>query len=378
MSGEAAIDRKPDGLALGRDLGEAIEFQRLLRAENLGGTPERASEIAEQMRETGTYVHSSEELRWGARIAWRNTPRCIGKFYWKALTVRDMRHLTTAQEIFDALVEHLRLAYDDGRVRLLMTVFAARQSGRDGIRILNPQLVRYAGYRGADGEITGDPKSAGFTAFAQHLGWTGAGGRFDVLPLVIQMPGQAPEVFELPEDVAHEVPIAHPHLPWFADLGLRWHAFPSISDQCLRIGGLDYTAAPFSAWYTAAEIGARNLSDPDRYDMLRTVAENMGLDVGNDRSLWKDRALVELTAAVVHSYEQAGVSVIDHHFATRQFVRHEQREQAAGRETPACWDLIVPPISGSATPVWRRRYQPTVVRPNFFDQPGPYYGPREG
>jgi nitric-oxide synthase len=64
-----------------------------------------------------------------------------------------------------------------------------------------------------------------------------------------------------------------------------WHAFPGISDQCLRIGGGDYTAAPFSAWYTAAEIGARNLSDTGRYDMLPQVARGMGLDASTDRTL---------------------------------------------------------------------------------------------
>jgi nitric-oxide synthase, bacterial len=106
--------------------------------------------------------------------------------------------------------------------------------------------------------------------------------------------------------------------------------------------------------------------------MLPAVARGMGLDMSSDRTLWKDRALVELTEAAMHSFDRAGVSIVDHHFATKQFVRHEQREQKAGRATHANWELIVPAIGGPATPVWQRRYQPKIVRPNFYPQPAPW------
>lgn len=45
--------------------------------------------------------------------------------------------------------------------------------------------------------------------------------------------------------------------------------------------------------------------------------------------------------------DQAGVSIIDHHFATKQFVRHEEREHKSGRGCPADWSAIVPATSGS-------------------------------
>lgn len=352
---------------------DALEFFRLLEREELVSDPDRIAQVQAAIDARGTYTHTADELLWGARIAWRNTPRCRGKFYWKALTVRDMRHLESARDVFDALVEHLRLAFGTGKIKLMMTVFAAREPGRAGIRIWNPQLVRYAGHGGPGAGVIGDPETTAFTAAVRALGWTGGtDGRFDVLPLVIQMPGEAPELFELPRDVVHEVALTHPRFPWFADLGLKWHAFPSISDQSLQIGGLEYTAAPFSAWYSAAEIGARNMADTNRYDMLPAVARGMGPDMSSDRTLWKDRAMVELTEAVMHSFDSAGVSIVDHHFATKQFVRHEQREQKAGRATHANWELIVPAIGGPATPVWQRRYQPTVLRPNFYPQPAPW------
>ena len=68
--------------------------------------------------------------------------------------------------------------------------------------------------------------------------------------------------------------------------------------------------------------------------MLRPVAEQMGLDIRTDRSLWKDRAMLELVAAVTHSFDQANVAIIDHHFAAKQFVRHELREQKAAGSRP--------------------------------------------
>jgi nitric-oxide synthase, bacterial len=353
---------------------EAQDFLEQLRTEcgDRGCTSARLAQVRAEIAATGTYQHTEQELTRGCKIAWRNTPRCLGKFYWNALAVRDMRHLSTTGEVFDALVEQLKEAANGGRIRLLMTVFAAQQDGRPPIRIWNSQLVQYAGYRQPDGTVTGDPATADLTRAVEALGWSGRGTPFDVLPIVLQRGDEPPRVYSLPRDAVLEVPITHPELPWLADLGLRWYAFPSISNQRLEIGGLSYPLAPFSAWYTAAEIGARDLSDVSRYNLLPIVAEGMGLNTRTDRTLWKDRAMLELTVAVLHSFDTDGVSLIDHHFASRQFVKHEVREKSTGRPTPANWELIVSPIGGSATPVWERRYEPTILRPNFFDQPAPW------
>ena len=353
---------------------EAEAFLEQLRSEwgERGCTQARLAEVRAQIAATGTYRHTTQELASGCKIAWRNTPRCLGKFYWKALVVRDMRHLPTTGEIFDALVEHLEQATNGGRIRLMITVFTPEQDGQPPIRIWNSQLLQYAGYRQPDGTVIGDPATADFTRAVEALGWTGRGTPFDVLPIVLQRGGEPPTVYQLPSGAVLEVPITHPQLPWLAGLGLRWYAFPSICNQRLEIGGVSYPLAPFSAWYTAAEVGARNLSDVSRYNLLPVIAEGMGLDTSSDRTLWKDRAMVELTAAVLHSFDAVGVSLIEHHFASRQFVNHELREGLAGRATPANWELIVPPIGGSATPVWERRYEPTILRPNFFAQPTPW------
>lgn len=334
---------------------------------------ERLAEVQNNIRQTGTYWHTNEELVYGAKVAWRNSTRCIGRLHWQSLAVRDMRHLSTAEEIFAALVEHIRLATNGGKIQSMMTVFAPQIPGQPGIRIWNPQLIRYAGYRQPDNSIIGDPLHAELTEVIQRLGWKGgAGTSFDILPLVVQLPNHHPKLFQLPHDIVLEVPISHPNYPWFAELGFKWHALPVISNMCLEIGEVSYTAAPFNGWYMGTEIGARNLGDVNRYDMLPVIAKRMGLNMKSDRTLWRDRALIELNVAVLFSFTKHGVTMVDHHTASRQFVLHEKREQQAGRFVPADWGWIVPPISGSATSVFHTPYEDTLLKPNLFYQPAPW------
>ncbi len=230
-------------------------------------------------------------------------------------------------------------------------------------------MIRYAGYRLANGDCLGDPLEIDFTNAALHLGWKGAGTAFDILPLIIQLPGQKPQFFEIPPQYVLEVPIVHPDYAWFAELGLKWYAFPAISNMCLEIGGIRYTSAPFSGWYLETEIATRNFADTNRYNMLPTIAQKMGLNVRSERSLWKDQALVELNKAVLHSYAKKHVTIIDHHTAARQFILHEEREQNAGRKTPTDWRWIVPPLSPSTMSVYHRSYEFVQLKPNWFYQP---------
>jgi len=348
---------------------EASEFLELVRQETGAPGGGRLTEIRSEVQRTGSYRQTFAELEYGARVAWRNSTRCVGRLHWKTLTVRDLRHLDTAAAIFDGIVEHLELATNGGRIRPMISVFAPRQPGRDGIRIWNPQLVRYAGYRQADGSVVGDPMHVEITEAIQALGWRAPGGAFDVLPIVVQLPGQRPEVFELPPEAVLEVPLSHPELAWFEDLGLRWHALPAISDMSVEIGGVSYTAAPFNGWYMGTEIGARNLSDAGRYDLLPEIGRRLGLDMSSERTLWRDRALVELNAAVLHSFKRHGVLLVDHHTASRQFVRHEMNEREACRSVPGNWSWLVPPISGSTSPIFHRRYDDVTNRPSIEHQP---------
>jgi nitric-oxide synthase len=349
------------------DPAEAEDFLRRCYAENprLGPVEPRLAIVRAQIAATGAYVHTTDELSYGAKMAWRNASRCIGRLYWRSLLVLDRRRARTADEIFALLVHHLQTAGRD-RIRPIISVFPAALPGHPYARVWNEQLIRYAGYRAEDGRAIGDPRQEAFTKAMQGFGWRGKGEAFDVLPLAVETPAEGVRLYELPERAILEVPLAHPEYGWFAELGLRWHAVPAISNMRLTIGGVHYPLAPFNGWYMGTEVGARNLADADRYNMLPVVAARMGLDTSHESTLWRDRALVELNRAVLWSFQKAGVKMTDHHTESQRFMAHLQNEAKAGRPVPADWSWIVPPMSGGVTPVFHRYYDEMDLRPAFY------------
>ncbi len=325
----------------------------------------RWSEVLGEIRATGTYVQTFEEIEFGARIAWRNAPKCVGRVSWRNLVVRDRRHVTEPRAIFEECVEHLRAANNGGNIDVVLTVFAPTRPGeRWGPRIWNSQLIRFAGYRQADGTVMGDRANIALTAAIRRLGWTPPEHPtdFDVLPLVIDVPGHEPRLFEFDEADILRVPITHPTAPAIDALGLQWCAVPAISNFRLEIGGVDYGCLPFNGWFMGTEI-ARNLFEPKRYARALPIAEALGLDTSSESTIWRDRAFVELNAAIISSFQQARVTLVDHQTATRQFVIHDMRERRAGRECPAQWSWIVPPSAGSTTPAWAQEMRDFHLTP---------------
>jgi len=71
--------------------GETRAWHRILLCEN--SWPEisarRWLQIEDELERTGTYWQSAEELEYGAKVAWRNSTRCIGRLYLQNLVVRD-------------------------------------------------------------------------------------------------------------------------------------------------------------------------------------------------------------------------------------------------------------------------------------------------
>lgn len=310
-----------------------------------------------------------QELAYACQVAWRNSARCIGRLSWRSLRLLDRRNLTDEDSIFEALVEHIRLATNGGRILPFVSVFASFRGPDSCIRIWNHELISYAGYRAPDGTILGDPLNERITARALELGWDpGERTAFDPLPLIIQIGRRPPRLYEIPRDTILEVRLVHPQYPWFEKLGLKWFGLPAISDMILDAGGVRFPCAPFSGWYMSTEIGARDLGDEFRYNCLPKIAARMGLATSQNRTLWKDRALIELNTAVLHSFDQAGVRIVDHYRASREFIEFCEQESRRGREATADWVWIVPPISGSATEVFHRRFRRVVRKPNFFYQ----------
>lgn len=165
----------------------------------------RWAEIREEVKATGTYTHTYEELAYGAQLAWRNASKCIGRIGWNNMVVRDRRHVTDPDEMFRELEEHLRLGTNSGNLQITMTVFRPKQpKERWGPRVWNPQLVRYAAYEQEDGSILGDPANLEVTKAIVKQGWQPPLERtpYDILPLVIEVPGMELKMYEFaPEDI---------------------------------------------------------------------------------------------------------------------------------------------------------------------------------
>ncbi|XP_061443429.1 nitric oxide synthase 1-like [Rhineura floridana] len=121
------------------------------------------------------------------------------------------------------------------------------------------------------------------------------------------------------------------------DLELQWYGLPAVSNMLLEIGGLEFSACPFSGWYMGTEIGVRDYCDNSRYNILEEVAKKMNLDMRKTSSLWKDQALVEINIAVLYSFQSDKVTIVDHHSATESFIKHMENEYRCRGGCPADW-----------------------------------------
>ncbi|MCO4338661.1 nitric oxide synthase oxygenase [Staphylococcus agnetis] len=320
---------------------------------------ERIKEVEHDINTTGFYRHTSEELIYGARLAWRNSNRCIGRLFWESLKVQDARHIKDEPAFLNAITTHIEKATNHGKIVPYITIFAP--SFEDSPKIFNHQLIRYAGY-----ENKGDPAEKNITQLAEHLGWRGTHGDFDILPLIYQLPDQPIKYFEYPKSLILEVPIRHHAYPKIEQLNLKWYAVPIISSMDLKIGGITYPTAPFNGWYMVNEIAVRNFIDPYRYNLMQTLANAMDFDTLRNSSFNKDRVLVEINDAVYQSFKDNGVSMVDHLTASKQFEKFEAIESAKGRTVTGKWSWLAPPLSPTLTPNYHHGYDNTMRETNFY------------
>ncbi|XP_063060626.1 nitric oxide synthase 2b, inducible [Engraulis encrasicolus] len=366
----APSDSLPNG---GELLVQALDFvnqfYNSLKSYRVEERLARIEQVSAEIEATGTYELTTDELAFGAKQAWRNAPRCIGRIQWSNLQVFDARKCTTSKGMFQHLCEHLQFATNGGNIRSAITIFAQRTDGKHDFRVWNSMLIKYAGYQMPDGTIRGDPATLDFTKICIRLGWTPKYGTFDVLPLVLQANGEDPEVFEIPPELVLEVPLEHPQYDWFKDLQLRWYTVPAVTNMLLEIGGLEFSACPFSGWYMGTEIGVRDLCDTRRYNILEQVGRKMGLETQRLSSLWKDQALLAVNIAVLHSFQKNKVTITDHYSASESFKQHLETEYRVRGGCPADWVWLVPPMSGSLTTVFHQEMANYILSPFYYYQP---------
>ncbi|XP_032903465.1 nitric oxide synthase, endothelial-like [Amblyraja radiata] len=230
---------------------------------------ERRAQVEAEIGRTGRYRLTATELSFGAKQAWRNAARCVGRAHWSRLQIFDARDCASVEEMFEHICNHIKYSTNKGNIRSAITIFPPRCEGKGDFRVWNSQYIHYAGFAQPDGSVLGDGATVEITQLCEGLGWQPNRGRFTVLPLVLQVPGGEPTLFSLPPELVLEVELEHPQYEWFGELGLRWYGLPAVANMLLEVGGLEFPAAPFNGWYTAAEIGARNLGDTGRYDLLK-------------------------------------------------------------------------------------------------------------
>ncbi|XP_053560576.1 nitric oxide synthase, inducible isoform X2 [Bombina bombina] len=353
-------------------LPQAIEFinqyYNSFKEPQIDNHLKRVEAVTKEIELTGTYQLTLEELIFASKQAWRNAPRCIGRIQWSNLQVFDGRNCKTAKEMFDFICRHIKYSSNGGNIRSAITIFPQRTDGKHDFRVWNSQLVRYAGFEMQDGSIRGDPASVEFTELCIQLGWKPKYGRFEILPIVLQANGQDPEVFEIPSELIPEVPLEHPTYEWFKEMNLRWYTLPAVANMLLEAGGIEFTACPFNGWYMGTEIGVRDFCDVQRYNVLEEVGKRLGLETHKLASLWKDKAVIEINVAVLYSFQKHNVTIMDHHSAAESFMKHMQNEYKLRGGCPADWVWIVPPISGSITPVFHQEMLNYILSPFYYYQ----------
>ena len=84
------------------------------------------------------------------------------------------------------------------------------------------------------------------------------------------------------------------------------------------------------------------------------MARILKLDTSSTVNMWIDRVAAEMGEAVLHSFNAAGATIVDQHKQAEQFMEFFKSEHKARGGCPADWVWIVPPMSGSLTPVFHQ------------------------
>jgi len=82
-------------------LREALEYQDLYHHEmkSTDAVREaRKAEIFREVKKTGTYKQTFDELQHGMRVAWRNAPKCANRKFWKEIQLLDCRDIKTCAQ----------------------------------------------------------------------------------------------------------------------------------------------------------------------------------------------------------------------------------------------------------------------------------------
>ena len=83
-------------------LNEAKKFLLQIQTEGASVAATRSVEIHKEIHATGSYLMNEEELLWVAKLAWRNSEKCIGRLHWENMKIIDAQRANSAQEVFES------------------------------------------------------------------------------------------------------------------------------------------------------------------------------------------------------------------------------------------------------------------------------------
>ncbi|CAB9504775.1 Nitric oxide synthase [Seminavis robusta] len=352
-----------------KKVAKALDFYEKIQVElNWTGAQlrRRMLKVEQEIAASGTYTQTAQEIELGARLAWRNSAKCIGRISWNTLQVRDCRKVTEPMKIFEELNEHLRIATAGTNIQSVMTVFKPQGPNETlGTRFWSSQIVRYACYKNLDGSLVGDPANLELTEYllANEL-WDPPETTtpFDVLPLVLKKPGRKiPYIYEVPKEFIFEVNIEHPTRPEVLELGYKWTTVPAITNFKMNLGGVVYANIPFNGWFVSTEI-VRNLME--RYSAGAPMAKIMGIDP-KVNPFWEQMAYYEWEVAVLHSFQKNGFTIVDPNTVGKSFCTHVRREREDfGRECPGQWSWIGG-LVGPTNPTWHLEMRDFLLFPQY-------------
>ena len=118
----------------------------------------------------------------------------------------------------------------------------------------------------------------------------------------------------------------------------------------------------------------------------------LGYDTSITNNLWKDRVNTELSLAVLHSFNSAGVAIVDHHtlvimlnlililvirkindiFQSDQFMAHFAQEHKIRGGCPADWVWVVPPVSSGLCMTFHQEMFSYHLSPSYEYQDPPW------
>ena len=59
----------------------------------------------------------------------------------------DKRDVTNTTEMYEAIIDHIKYSYNGGTIRPAITVFRKREIGKPDLRVWNPLMAHFAGYK---------------------------------------------------------------------------------------------------------------------------------------------------------------------------------------------------------------------------------------